>query len=63
MTSYFDIVHNDPLYMQYSEEERHKMDEEQMEYLEEKFVAEFNRKKSFGAQNQTDYNIEFSIGG
>ena len=46
----FDIVHNDPLYMQYSEEERRKMDEEQMEYMEEKFVAEFNRKKSFGAR-------------
>ena len=46
----FDIVHNDPLYMQYSEEERRKMDEEQMEYLEETVVAEFNRKKSFGAR-------------
>ena len=46
----FDIVHNDPLYMQYSEEERRKIDEEQMEYLEETVVAEFNRKNSFAAR-------------
>ena len=58
----FDIVHNDPLYMQYSEEERRKMDEEQMEYLEETVIAEFNRKNSFAIRATIVDDLAESLG-